>query len=114
MELGSVVVDVAIDEGGCVETSHPTTQDNPVFIEQGIIHYCVKNIPGTVPRTSTPMLTNATLPYVLEIISKGLKKAVSENTALMTGIYIHQGKITNEKLAQTFQQEYTPIHELLK
>lgn len=113
MEPGSVIVDVAIDEGGCVETSHPTTQDNPVFTEQGIIHYCVKNIPGTVPHTSTSRLTEATLPYLLEIISKGFEKAISENPALMTGVYIHQGKITNLKLAETFEKEYTPIKTLI-
>jgi alanine dehydrogenase len=109
MEPGSVIADVAIDEGGCVETSHPTTQDNPVFTEQGIIHYCVKNIPGTVPRTSTPKLTEATLPYILEIVNNAFEKAISKNPALMTGTYIHQGKITNEKLAETFGKKYTPI-----
>ena len=112
MEPGSVIADVAIDEGGCVETSRPTTQDNPVFTEHGVIHYCVKNIPGTVPRTSTPRLTEATLPYMLEIIDKGLEKAVSENPALSAGVYIHQGKITNENLGaqdNIFRSEISKI-----
>ena len=114
MEPGSVIVDVAIDEGGCVETSRPTNHDNPVFIEQGIIHYCVKNMPGVVPRTSTPALTDTTLPYILKICEKGLKKCVLENPALKKGIHVYQGEITNQKLAETLKEKYTPIEELLQ
>lgn len=93
MEPGSVIVDVAIDEGGCIETSKPTTHDNPVFVEQGVIHYCVKNIPGAYPELSTPALTTATLPYILEITNKGLEKAIKENPALAKGIHVYQGKL---------------------
>ncbi len=113
MEPGSVIVDVAIDEGGCIETSRPTRHDNPVFIEQGVIHYCVKNMPGVVPRTSTPALTKTTLPYILKICEKGLKKCVLENQALTKGIHIYQGQITNQKLAETLKEKYTPIEDLL-
>ena len=114
MEPGSVIVDVAIDEGGCVETSKPTEHDNPVFIEQGVIHYCVKNMPGVVPRTSTPALTKITLPYILEICSKGVKRAILENPVLLKGIHIYQGKITNQKLAETLGEKYVRIEQLMK
>ncbi len=114
MEPGSVIVDVAIDEGGCIETSRPTTHDDPIFVENGIIHYCVRNMPGVVPQTSTPALTKETLPYILKICEKGITKALLENPALIKGVHIYQGKITNKKLSQDLEQEYTPIEELVK
>lgn len=89
MKLGSVIVDVAIDEGGCIETSRPTTHDKPTFLTGGVIHYCVKNMPGAVPKISTPALTSATFPYILEIANKGVKEAAKENPALAKGINIY-------------------------
>lgn len=82
MEPGSVIIDPSIDEGGCCETSKPTTHDNPVYTEEGIIHYCVSNMPGSVPRSSTPALVEKTLPYILEVANKGWEKALEENPVL--------------------------------
>lgn len=113
MEPGSVIVDVAIDEGGCIETSRPTTHQNPVFIEEGIIHYAVKNMPGAVPRSSTPALVKETLPYLLEISQKGLEKAIKENQGLAQGVYLYQGKITNQDIAQIAREKYYPLLTLL-
>lgn len=113
MEPGSVIVDVAIDEGGCIETSKPTSHENPTFTEFGVVHYCVKNIPGTVLELSTPALTSATLLYILEIADKGIEKAIKENPALARGIHTYKGKITNRNLAETFHKEYTPLETLL-
>ncbi|MBI5558405.1 MAG: alanine dehydrogenase [Deltaproteobacteria bacterium] len=101
MKKGAVIVDVAIDQGGCVETSRPTTHSEPIFIIDGIIHYCVANMPGAVPRTSTFALTNATLPFALEIANKGLLNAASENRALKRGINIHDGAIRNREVAES-------------
>ena len=100
MKKGAVIVDVAIDQGGCFETSKPTTHSNPVFDVNGITHYCVANMPGAVPRTSTFALTNATLPIALEIANKGLKKAAEENTAIMSGINTFSGSLTNSQVAK--------------
>lgn len=99
MKKGSVIVDVSIDQGGCIETSHPTSHTSPVFTIDGVIHYCVANMPGAVPRTSTFALTNATLPYALEIAQKGIKKTAAEHTALKRGINIYNGKICNREVA---------------
>jgi len=99
MKPGSVIVDVAIDQGGCIETSHPTSHTSPVFTIDGVIHYCVTNMPGAVPRTSTFALTNATLPYALEIAKKGIKKTAAKHTALKRGINVHNGKICNREVA---------------
>lgn len=100
MPLGSVVVDVAIDQGGCFETSRPTTHQDPIYVESGVIHYCVANIPGVVGRTSTFALTNVTLPCALEIANKGLKRAIRENTALAKGVNIYKGAITHHGVAE--------------
>ncbi len=113
MKPGSVLVDVSIDQGGCFETSRPTTHDDPVYSVDGIIHYCVTNMPGAVPMTSTVALTNATLPYALEIANKGWRKAARENKEILLGINIAHGKVTYEEVAEAFQMEYTPIRELL-
>src|SRR6185436_20353078 len=86
MEEGSVLVDVSVDQGGCIETTRPTTYDNPTFTVDGVIHYCVANMPGTVSRTSTNALTNATLPYAMEMVKKGVIPAIQENRALKLGI----------------------------
>jgi len=98
MKPGSVIVDVAIDQGGCCETSHPTTHDNPTYVADGVTHYCVANMPGSVPRTSAYALNNATLPYVLALANDGLN-ALRNNRHLLGGLNIYQGKITNEPVA---------------
>lgn len=99
MKKGAVIVDVAIDQGGCVETSRPTTHSHPVFEVDGVIHYGVTNMPGAVPRTSTFALTNATLPFAMEIAEKGVEKAARENSALLKGINIYRGRLVNGEVA---------------
>ncbi len=98
----AVVIDVAIDQGGCLETSKPTTHAKPTYIVDDIVHYCVTNMPGAVGRTSTYALTNVTLPYVIQLASKGVAKAIAENSALLAGVNITSGKVTNEAVAATF------------
>lgn len=105
MEPGSVIVDIAIDQGGCAETSRPTTHDNPTYIEEGIVHYCVANMPGAVPRTSTYALTNATMPYVLDLAGKGAEKAMEENPGLRKGLNVYKGKLINSEVAKAFGWE---------
>ena len=100
MKEGAVVVDVAIDQGGCFETSHATTHADPVYVVDGVIHYCVANMPGGVPITSTKALTNATLPYVEAIANKGLPEAVSDDPALAKGVNVIEGKVTYEAVAE--------------
>ena len=102
MKPGSVLADVAIDQGGCFETSHPTTHADPVYTVDGIVHYCVANIPGAVPQTSTLALTNATLPYVLKLADKGWKKACKEDRSLLLGLNIIEGKIVYPAVAEAF------------
>ena len=102
MKPGSVLVDVAIDQGGCFETSHPTTHADPVYTVDDIVHYCVANIPGAVPQTSTLALTNATLPYVLELADKGWKEACKEDKSLYPGLNIIEGKIVYPAVAEAF------------
>ena len=102
MMPGSVVVDVAIDQGGCFETSRPTTHENPVYVVDGVIHYCVANIPGAVARTSTFALTNVTLPYALAIANKGLERAAKEDPALAKGVNVYKGEVTYQGVAQAF------------
>jgi alanine dehydrogenase len=101
----AVLIDVAIDQGGCVETSRPTTHSQPTFLVDDVLHYCVTNMPGAVGRTSTYALTNVTLPYVLELARKGFERAIAENAALRQGVNIHRGKITNPAVAATFGLE---------
>jgi alanine dehydrogenase len=105
MNPRAVIIDVAIDQGGCVETARPTTHSNPIYIEANIVHYCVTNMPGAVGRTSTYALTNVTLPYVLQLAKKGLDRAVRENPALAQGVNIRQGKVVNRAVAETFGLE---------
>ena len=107
MKKGAVMVDVAIDQGGCFETSRPTTHQEPVFMVDGVIHYCVGNMPGAVARTSTFALTNATLPYILAIADKGWKKAVKEDPSLFKGLNICDGKIVYAPVAEAFGLEYS-------
>jgi alanine dehydrogenase len=114
MKKGAVLVDVAIDQGGCFETSKPTTHSNPIYILDGIVHYCVANMPGAVPKTSTQALTNATLPYALEIANKGWMKAMRENVEIRPGANVVLGKVTCRGVADAFGMEYTPIEELLQ
>lgn len=109
MEPGTVLVDVAIDQGGCFETSHPTTHSDPVYMEDGILHYCVANIPGAVPNTSTLALTNATLRYVVALADKGWKQACKEDHALAKGLNIVEGKVTYKAVADVFGIPYEPV-----
>src|SRR5437588_5495050 len=102
MPTRAVIIDVAIDQGGCVETARPTTHSEPTYIVDDIVHYCVTNMPGAVGRTSTYALTNVTLPYVLQLARKGLDRAVRENSALAQGVNIRQGQVTNSAVAATF------------
>lgn len=113
MKTGSVIVDVAVDQGGCVETCRPTTHEDPIYEVDGIIHYCVANMPGAVPFTSTTALTNVTHSYVMDIANKGCKTALMENEALMWGLNSMDGKITYEGVSDAFNLDYYPARELL-
>ena len=114
MKPGSVIVDVAVDQGGCVETiDRATTHDDPVYVKHGVIHYAVSNMPGAVPRTSTRALTNATLPYVVELANKGLHRAMVENPVLAGGLNVMAGQITHPAVAEAHQMPYTPAAEVL-
>ncbi|MFO7558648.1 MAG: alanine dehydrogenase [Desulfobacterales bacterium] len=106
MEKGSAFVDIAIDQGGCAETSRPTTHDNPMYLVHDVVHYCVSNMPGAVPRTSTYALTNVTLPYVLDLANKGLKKALQNDRALARGLNVYNGKLTCREVADAFNMKY--------
>lgn len=109
LKPGSVLVDVAIDQGGCFETSHPTTHADPVYTVDGILHYCVANIPGAVPNTSTIALTNATLRYAVELADKGWRKACKDDEALQKGLNIVQGKVTFKAVADVWGMPYEPV-----
>src|SRR5215468_3440757 len=105
----AVIIDVAIDQGGCVETSRPTTHSQPTYLVDDVVHYCVTNMPGAVGRTSTYALTNVTLPYVLQLAKKGFDRAVRENAGLAQGVNIYRGKVTNHAVAETFQLPCEPV-----
>jgi len=113
MKEGSVITDVAIDQGGCIETTYPTTHDDPVFEKHGVVHYSVANMPGAVARTSTFALTNSTLPYALDLANKGYKKALLDDDALAKGLNVYDGNITYKAVADAFDMEYTPLSEVL-
>lgn len=113
MKDGSVFVDVAIDQGGCGESSRVTTHDEPIYIEDGVVHYCVGNMPGAVPRTSTIALTNATLKYGLEIAANGVAAAAEKNSAIALGVNTYLGKLTNKNVAIAHDMEYTNLNELI-
>jgi len=113
MEPGSVIVDVAVDQGGCVETIKPTTHKNPTYEVDGIIHYGVANMPGAVPRTSTRGLTNATLPYAKALAGLGWKKAAQQNHALRMGVNMVEGKVTYNHVAEAFNLDCVPVESFL-
>ncbi len=113
MKKGAVLVDVAIDQGGCFETSKATTHGAPIYEVEGVVHYCVANMPGAVPKTSTLALTNATLPYAVEIANKGWKKAMQQNPEIKYGANVVKGKVTYEGVAEAFGLKFTPIDSLI-
>ncbi len=114
MKPGAVIVDVAIDQGGCFETSRPTTHQQPTYVVDGIVHYCVANMPGGVARTSTFALTNATLPFALALANKGYRKALLDDPNLREGLNVHLGQITYRAVAEALGYDYLPTHEALK
>jgi alanine dehydrogenase len=113
MKESSVFVDVAIDQGGCAETSRPTTHDDPVYVVDGVIHYCVANMPGAVPITSTRALTNVTLPYVEQLADLGPIGAITGNPELARGVNVLAGRVTYEAVADAHGMEYTPLDDAL-
>ena len=113
MKPGAVIVDVAIDQGGCFETSKHTTHAEPTYVVDGVVHYCVANMPGAVPYTSTLALTNATLPYAIQLANKGWQQACKDNADLRLGLNVVNGKIVYEGVSQAFNLEYTPVSEVL-
>jgi alanine dehydrogenase len=112
MKPASVLVDVAIDQGGCFETSRPTTHTDPTYVVDGVLHYCVANMPGAVPITSTGALTNVTLPYVEAIADKGVSRAIAEDPALAKGVNVIDGKLTYQPVADAVGMEYTPLDQV--
>jgi len=113
MQRGAVIVDVAVDQGGCIETTHPTTHSNPTFYVDDVLHYCVANMPGAVPRTSTFALTNATLPLVLKLANQGFIKAIKSDHNLKNGVNTYKGYITYEAVASSQGLDYTPVESLI-
>ena len=111
MKPGSVIIDVAIDQGGCIETSRPTTHSNPTYIEEDVEHYCVTNMPGAVGRTSTFALCNVTLPWVAYLAQRGLRAAMDSSPAIASAVNIHAGRVTNRPVADTFSLPYSPCFE---
>ena len=114
MKRGSVIVDVAIDQGGCVETSKPTTFNDPTFIVDNVVHYCVANMPGGVPRTSTIALNKATLPYLVKLANRGYQKALSEDKNFLAGLNVHKGHVTYKAVADVFGHEYVNPGDAIK
>ena len=114
MKRGSVIVDVAIDQGGCVETSKPTTHGDPTYIVDNVVHYCVANMPGGVPRTSTFALNQATLPYLAKLANKGYQKALAEDKNFLAGLNVHKGYVTYKAVADVFKHEYVDPGEAIK
>ncbi len=113
MKRGSVIVDIAIDQGGCFETSRPTTHADPTYVEEGVIHYCVTNMPGAVARTSTFALNNATLPFTLALAGKGWRRALGEDAHLRAGLNVHAGRITHAAVARDLGVEVLPAERAL-
>jgi alanine dehydrogenase len=109
MKPGAVVVDVSVDQGGCFETTRATTHSNPVYLVDGVLHYCVANMPGIVPRTSTFALTNATLPYLLHLASEGVDRAIQSDSGLAKGVNIKNGQVTCPGVAEAHGLRFTPI-----
>jgi alanine dehydrogenase len=112
MKTGSVLVDIAIDQGGCSETSRPTSHSHPVYVEEGVTHFCVTNMPGAVSRTSTFALNNATLPFVLALADKGWRRATAEDPHLRNGLNVHAGVLTCRPVAEAQRLSYTPPDKL--
>lgn len=113
MKDGSVIIDVSVDQGGCVETCKPTTHDNPTYVIEGVVHYCVANMPGAVPFTSTVALTNATLSYALEIANRGYRDAIKSNNEIRLGLNMIDGAITYQGVADAFGLKFTPVDKVL-
>jgi len=113
MQPGSVIVDVAVDQGGCCETTRPTTHSEPVYLVEGVLHYCVTNMPGAMPRTSTFALTNATLPYIRKIAGLGLRSAMASDAGLKEGVNVYKGHVTCRPVAESQGLSYRDLHELL-
>ena len=109
MKTGTVIIDVAIDQGGCIETSRPTTHLQPTYVVDGVVHYCVTNMPGAVGRTSTYALCNVTLPYVLQLVKNGWKALAATNPGVAEGVNIDRGRVTNQAVAATFGLPYSPL-----
>ena len=114
MKRGSVIVDVAIDQGGCVETSKPTTHGDPTYIVDGVVHYCVANMPGGVPRTSTIALNKATIPFLIKLANKGYEKALGEDKNFLAGLNVHKGMVTYKAVADVFGHEFTSPEKAIK
>lgn len=114
MKPGAVIIDVAVDQGGCIETvDRATTHSDPIYVKHGVVHYAVPNMPGAVPRTSTHALTNATLPYIVEVANRGYQEAARQNPALAKGVNICQGRVVHPEVANALGWEYTPLAEVL-
>jgi len=113
MRTGSVFVDISIDQGGCSETSHVTTHTHPTYVTHGVVHYCVGNMPGAVPNTSTYALTNATLPYAMAIAGKGFVEAIRSDPALAKGVNVHEGRVTYRPVAEAHGSAFTPLSDLV-
>jgi alanine dehydrogenase len=109
MRKGAVIVDVAVDQGGCVETTRPTSHDNPIYEVDGVIHYCVANMPGAVARTSTFALTNTTFPYCLKMANMGYREAMRRDSALMRGLNVYDGQVTYKPVADALNMEYMSV-----
>jgi alanine dehydrogenase len=114
MNPGAVIVDIAIDQGGCSETSRPTTHSAPTYVVDDVVHYCVTNMPGAVARTSTFALNNGTLPFVLALADKGYRRALGEDPHLRNGLNVFEGKITHRAVAGALKLKYTPPEEALR
>jgi alanine dehydrogenase len=114
MKPGSVIVDVAIDQGGCAETSRPTTHSNPIYVVHDVVHYCVTNMPGAVARTSTFALNNVTLPFVLKLADDGVRRALGEDAHLRNGLNVHEGMVTFRAVADALKLKYTPAEQALR
>ena len=113
MKAGSVIIDISIDQGGCIETAHMTTHSDPTYVRHGVVHYCVGNMPGAVPNTSTYALTNVTLPYALEIAARGLEDATQADHALAVGVNVYQGQVTNAGVAEAHGLDSVPLGSLI-
>jgi alanine dehydrogenase len=114
MKPGSVIIDVSIDQGGCVETSRPTTLDRPTFLAHDIVHYCVPNMTANIARTSSRALANAALPYILGLAENGLEKSIHADPGLAEGVYMYRGKMVNEEAGETLGVPTTPLHHLMQ